>query len=156
MRAPRPFDRFAVDEFRPSPTFRAPQNYDRPDWRHSGCFDASLLLNKAYLIDHRVKQHRHQLVHGFRFVTFDKMWLITVSGEQANQLIVAEPSQHGGIRDLISVQMEDGKHSPVACRIEKLIRMPTGGERSRFRLAITHYGACDQVRIVKDCTVGVH
>src|SRR5262245_48316908 len=117
MRAPGPFDRLAVNEFRPGPTFRAAQNDDGPGWERGGPLGASFLLNKANLVDDGIHRRRHLLVHRCRFVPFDKIWLVTVSSEEVRQLVIAEPSQHGGIRDLVAIQMKDVKHGPIASRI---------------------------------------
>ena len=89
-------------------------------------------------------------------MSFDKTGLVTVSGEEVNQLVVAEASKDGRIRDFVAVQMKDGKHGPVARRVQKLVRMPTGGEWPRFALAVTNYAAGHQVAIVEDGAVGVH
>src|ERR1043166_2206282 len=51
--------------------------------------------------------------------------------------------------------MQDRKHRPVTGRIEKLVGMPTCRKWPSFALAIANYAAGDQVRIVKDCAVGM-
>jgi len=108
------------------------------------------------LFDHRIEGRRHPLVHGFRFVPFDKIGFVTVSAEEVDQLVIAETSKDGRIRNFVSVQMKDGKHGPVARRIQKLVGMPTRGERARLALAVTNYRAGDQAGIVEDCAIGVY
>ncbi len=71
-------------------------------------------------------------------------------------MVIAETSKDGRIRNFVSVQMKDGKHGPVARGIQKLVGMPTGGERPRLALAVTNDAAGYKVRVVKDCAVGVH
>jgi len=156
VRAPSPFNGFAVHEFRPRPTFRAAQNDHGPNGKRGRSFGMGIFLNKANLFDHGIKSRRHRLVHGFRLVSFDKVGLVTVSGEEVNQLVIAEASKDCGIRDFVAVQMKDGKHRPIARGIQKLVGMPTGGERSRLALAVTNDAAGDQVGIVEDRAVGVH
>src|ERR1700688_5055711 len=45
--------------------------------------------------------------------------------------------------------MQDGQHSPVTRGIQKLIGMPTGGQRACFRFAVAHHTADQQIWIVK-------
>src|SRR5436190_10421756 len=45
--------------------------------------------------------------------------------------------------------MQDGKHGAISRRIQKLVRMPTGGERTRFRFAIAYHARDEQVRIIE-------
>src|SRR4029078_11612400 len=49
--------------------------------------------------------------------------------------------------------MQDRKHRPVTCRIEKLVGMPTSRERPGLALAIAHYAARDQAGIIEDRAV---
>src|SRR5207244_1901164 len=140
---------------RPSPTFRAAQNDHGPDGKSGRSFGASIFLNQVNLFDDRIKGRSHQLVHGLRLMPFDKIGLITVPGEEVHQLVIAETSKDGRIRDFVAVQMKDGKHSPIAPRIQKFVGVPTRSEWARLALAVTNYRAGDQVRIIKDCAVGM-
>src|ERR1700693_2885093 len=51
--------------------------------------------------------------------------------------------------------MQDGEHRAITRRIQKLIGMPTGGQRAGFCFAITHHAADQQIWIVECGAVGV-
>src|SRR5262249_12127960 len=82
--------------------------------------------------------------------------LVSVAGEEVNQCVVIKAPKYGRIRDFVAVQMKERNYCPVACRIQKLVGMPTRGEWSRLTLAVTNHAASQQVGIVKDRAVGVH
>ena len=52
--------------------------------------------------------------------------------------------------------MEDRQDRAIVRRIEKLVRMPRGGERPCLRLAVADDAGHDQVGIIKGGAVGVH
>src|SRR6185312_6724674 len=81
------------------------------------------------------------------------MWFVTVTGEKVNQLLVAQAAKDRRIRDLVAVKMQDRKHRPVTCRIEKLVGMPTSRERPSLALAIADYAASEQAGIIEDRAV---
>jgi hypothetical protein len=83
------------------------------------------------------------------------MGFVTVTGEKVNQLLIAQAAKDRRIRDLVAVKMQDRKHRPVTRRIEKLVGMPTCREWPGLALAIAHYAAGDQVRIIEDRAIGV-
>ena len=64
-------------------------------------------------------------------------------------------ASNGRIGDFVAVEMQDRQNGPVACRIEKLITVPTGGERPRFGLAVANNAGNDQVRVIEGGTEGV-
>src|SRR5262245_4289955 len=51
--------------------------------------------------------------------------------------------------------MEDGEHAPVAGRVEELVAVPAGRERSGLGLAVTDDARDDQVRVIERGAVGV-
>src|SRR5207248_1825818 len=60
---------------------------------------------------------------------------------------------YGRIRDLVSVQVQNGKNSAVANGIQKLVRMPTGCEWTRLGFTVTDHAANQQAWVVKSCSV---
>src|ERR1017187_7513855 len=52
----------------------------------------------------------HQLMHLFRLVPLDEIGFPTVAGEEIGKLLIVQPGQHGGIRDLPAVEMENRQH----------------------------------------------
>src|SRR5215468_2427856 len=94
-------------------------------------------------------------MHGFRFVSFHKIRLVSVSSEKLNQFVVAEAAQDRRVSNLVAVQVKDGKHGSIPRGIQKLVGMPTCGERTRLALAVADNAAGQQVGIVEDSAVGM-
>src|ERR1700685_871830 len=63
--------------------------------------------------------------------------------------------QNRRIRDLIAVQVQHGKHSSIANRIQKFIRMPRGSQRTALGLTVTHGHSNNEIRIIERGTVGM-
>src|ERR1700692_2115280 len=51
--------------------------------------------------------------------------------------------------------MEDGEHSAITRGIQKLIGVPTGGQRAGFRFAVPHDAADQQIWIVEGGAIRV-
>src|SRR5438067_1448609 len=49
--------------------------------------------------------------------------------EERHELVLRDPREHGRIRDLVPVQMEDREHDAVALRTEELVSVPARRER---------------------------
>ena len=94
-------------------------------------------------------------MHDDRIVPFDEIRPITVAGEEALQLVVADPRQHRRAGDLVPVEMEDRQYGAVAPRIEKLVRVPARGERPGLRLTVADDACRDQAGVVEDRAVRV-
>ena len=63
--------------------------------------------------------------------------------------------QHGGVADLVAVQVQDRQHRAVADRVEQLVGLPCGRQRSRFRLAVADDAGDDQIGIVERRSEGM-
>ena len=85
-----------------------------------------------------IERSRHRLVHLFRLLAFDEIGRVTVSAEQRLDLVVRNAGQHGGSRYLVTVQMQNRQHSPIASRIQKLVGVPAPCEWTSFGFTITH------------------
>jgi len=59
----------------------------------------------------------------------------------------------GGL-SLIAAQMQSRQHR-AASRIEKFVRVPSGRQRSGFRLAVADHHGHNQIRVVEGGAVGV-
>ena len=51
--------------------------------------------------------------------------------------------------------MQDGQHGTVVGRIEKLVRVPAGGERTGFRFPITHDAGDEQIGVIEGRAEGM-
>ena len=155
MRSPGTFHLLAIHKFRPGPTLRAAQDHHGPNGPRrprSRCIG----LNGANLLDDFVQGSSHQLMHRLGLVALDEIRLPAVAAEQLQQFVARHASQHGGIGDLVAVQMQNRQHRTVAYRIQKLVDMPARSQRSSFRFAVSHHATRQQIRIVKHRAASVH
>src|SRR5690348_4008586 len=88
-------------------------------------------------------------MHKIWVVTFDEIGLPAITGEKFCELIVAHAAKDGRVRDLVTVQVQDGEHGPIMLRIQKLINMPACSQWTGFRLAVANHTAHQQIRIVE-------
>ena len=58
-------------------------------------------------------------------------------------------AEEARVGDLVAIQMQDRQHASVASRIQKLVAVPTRGERAGLGFAIAHDASDDQIRIVE-------
>ncbi len=68
---------------------------------------------------------------------------------------MGEARQHGGVGDLVAVEMQDGQDRAVVHRVEELVRVPGGGERPRLGLPVTDHAGGQQLRVVERRAIGV-
>ena len=83
------------------------------------------------------------------------MRIVAVAAQQLGQFLAADASQHRRIGDLETIEMKDRKNRAIARRVQKLVGVPTGGQRAGFRLAIADDAGDDQIRIVEGSAIGV-
>ena len=135
MRAPSTFDGIAVDEFRSGPTLGRAE-HDHGPARTFLAFRLSArprgALNLADLRENGIERTGQSLMHDRRIVAFDEMRVVAVAAHQLRQFLPADARQHRRIGDLEAVEVKDRKDRPITCGIQKLVGMPTRGQRSRF------------------------
>jgi len=88
-------------------------------------------------------------VHHQWIVTLDEVRVVPVASQQIGQLAAADARQHGRVRDLETVQVQDRQDDTVACGVQELVGMPARCQRSGLRFAISDDTGDDQVRIVE-------
>ncbi len=88
-------------------------------------------------------------MHEFRVIAFDEAGAPPVAAEQLVQLLMGDPGEHGGVGNLVAVQMQDRQHRAVGGRIEKLVGMPRGGQRPGLRLAVSDDAGDDEIGVVE-------
>ena len=54
-----------------------------------------------------------------------------------------------GIADLVAIEVQDRQHGAVRNWVEKLVGLPCGRQRPRFRLTVADDAGDDQIRIVE-------
>ncbi len=72
------------------------------------------------------------------------------------QLGVRNAREHGGIGDLVAIQVKDRKDRAIGCGVEKFVRMPACCQRAGLGLAVADYAGDDQVGIVEGCAERMH
>jgi hypothetical protein len=80
---------------------------------------------------------------------------VPVAAQEVLQLLVRDAGQHGGVGDLVAVQVEDGQDGAVAGRMEELVGVPARGQGPRLRLPVADHAGHDEVGIVEGGPVGV-
>ena len=69
--------------------------------------------------------------------------------------VMVDTSQYSRIADLVTVQVQNGKHGAIGNWIEELIRLPRSCQRTGFRFAVAHDAGRNQVWIVENCSEGM-
>ena len=156
MRAPSALYRLSVDRFRSRPTLRTAQDHHWPGWQAQIAAIPSVVLNRSNFVHYGVQSSGHELMHRFWLMSLDKIGLPAVTGEEMSKFLVIHPAKHSRICDLVPVEMQDGQHGTVTCRIEKLVAMPACCQRSGFRLTVSHHAAREQVWVVEHRAASVH
>src|SRR5205814_2180991 len=95
---------------------------------------ARLRLDGPDFTDDHVQRLRQELVHRGRVVALDEVRRVAVTAHQGFQLVMVDAGEHRGVGDLVAVEVQDGQHAAVAGRVEELVAVPAGGQRSRLRL----------------------
>ena len=149
VRAERAFHLQAVDHLRPRPALGRIEHDHRPARTGQVAADAGLLLDRLDLLDRRVERRGHGLVHQLRLVALDEIGRPAVAAEQLFQFLMLDAGQDGGVGNLVAVEVQDRQHRAVGGRIEELVGMPGGGQRSGFRLAVADDAGDDEIGIIQ-------
>ena len=78
---------------------------------------ACLHLYALNLAENGLQRRRHQLVHFRGIVPFNEIRSVAIAAEQLIKLLMADPGQHGGIGDLIAVQVQDRQDGAIRGRV---------------------------------------
>src|SRR5579883_2822233 len=92
-------------------------------------------------------------MHLVRLVPFEEVRSVSVAGKKLLEFFVAHAPHHGGIRNLVPIQVQDWQNRAIANRIQELIGMPTGRQWTRFGFSVSNDAAHQQIRIVESSTV---
>src|SRR5271154_2073475 len=107
------------------------------------------------IFDGRVDGSGHEFMHLFRLITFNKVRSPAAALQELIQFLMFDASQYSRIADLVTIKVQNRQHRTIRPWIEKLVRLPRGCKRARFRLAVTDNAGDDQVRIIKCGTKGM-
>ena len=138
---------------------RPPFGTDQHDHGPPGSLDHRLrprsVLYGPYLLKNGVQGRGHQLVHGRGIRPFHDVGPVAVARQQLFQLLAADAGKHGGVGDLVAVEVQDGQDRSIPSGIQELVRVPRGCQGSGFRLAVADHTARDQVGVIEDGPIGV-
>ena len=115
--------------------------------------DAGVLLDRANFQDALLQRRSHFLMHRGRIIALDEIRFVAVSDQQRLQFFMRNAREDRGIRDLVAVEVQHRQHRPIANGIQEFIRMPGGGKRTGFGLAVSYSDGNDEVRIVESRSV---
>ena len=159
VRAPRPFDGLSVDLARPRPALRSAEDQHRPAGRGFAPFSRAALWIASMLSRASSSAAAKTLVHGAGLLAVesarDEKRFPAVATEEVEKLVLRDPREHGRVRDLVPVQVQDRKDGPVDARIEELVRVPARGERPGLGLSVADDACYEEVGVVERRPEGV-
>ena len=88
-------------------------------------------------------------------MALDEIRFVTVARKEAGQFFLGDPGKYRGIRNLVTVQVQDGEHRAITSGVQKFVGMPTGRQRTRLRLTVADDTRHNQIGVVKRRTVSV-
>jgi hypothetical protein len=110
---------------------------------------------RADFTDRLLQRGRHVPMHRGGIAPFHEKRLVAIADKQRFQFFVADTRENRRIRDLVAVEVQDREHSAVADRIQELVRVPRGRERTRFGFTITDHARHDGVGMIERHPVGM-
>src|SRR5439155_15506708 len=94
-------------------------------------------------------------MHLRRLVPLDEVGMIAAAAQELLQLLATDACRDGRVGDLIAIEVQNRQNGPVASRIEELVAVPPGRERSGLRLAIADNAGNQEIRVVEDGAVSM-
>jgi len=140
-----------VDAAGPRPSLGAAEDDDRP----AGPFGLARRADGGDAVEGGVEGGGHRLVHAFGFRALHQQRLVSQAREERDELGAGNPGQHGGVVDLVTIQMEDGQDGAVGGGVEEPPAVPRRRQRAGFRLPVANDDGGDQPRVVEHRPGGV-
>ena len=156
--APGAFDLQPVDLARPRPALRAPQHQHGPAGARGAVPAAGRPLERANLVERLVERRREALVSVCgRLVELARHEERPppVALEECDELVLRDAGEHGRVRDLVAVQVQDREHGSVGGRVQELVRVPARRERPSLRFAVADDARDEEVGVVEGGAEGV-
>lgn len=153
--APGSLDRHAVHGRGARPALGRAQHDHRPAGAALRVAVPGGLLDGGDAFQGLVHGLGHRLVDLARVVAGDVQRFVAVSLEEGVKFGLGDTGEHRRIGDLVAVEVEDGQDRTVVDRVEELVGVPGGGERSRLGLAVTDDAGDEEARVVEGGSVGV-
>jgi hypothetical protein len=112
-------------------------------------------LDLGDAVEDLVEGGGERAVYGDRVVASDEVRLIPVAPHEVGEFVLGHARQQCRVADLVAVEVEDRQHRAVGGRVEELVAVPGGGQRTGLGLAVTDHAGDHQVRVVERRPVGV-
>ena len=153
MGAPRALGPLPIDFLRTRPALRGTENDHRPHRTFHVRVFRRLRLDSGDFVHDVIEDRREtRMDRDVRFVVKpgdEDVRLVAVTPHECIEFCVADSRQHRWIGDLVTVQVKDRQNHPVGRRVQELVGVPAGGERSGLGLAVTDNGCDEKMRIVE-------
>ena len=94
-------------------------------------------------------------MHLHRIIACHEVNIVAMAREQLVNPVILFTPQHGGTRNLVPIQMQNGQHGPITHRVQKINALPGAFERSSLCFPIPNHGCDDHIWIVESCAKGV-
>ena len=82
-------------------------------------------------------------------VAFDEVGRPAAAAQELFELLVLDAGEDRRIADLVAVEMQDRQHRAVGDWVEKLVGLPSRGERAGFGFAVADDAGDDQLGLSK-------
>src|SRR5215212_2483524 len=148
-------DRQAVHFPRPSPALGRAQHDSGPARTSGDSVLAPLALDSPDAFVAGVQRRCERLVHRRRSVPLDEVDLVAVPFEQVADLVVGGTTQHGGVGNLVAVEVQNRQDRSVAYRVEEADGLPGAFQGTGLGLAVADHGGNEEVWVVEGGTEGV-
>lgn len=122
MRAETPLHELPMHFFRRAPPLRRAQQYDGPARLHDGVSGARSLLDVLDLGERPVERGGEVMVDVGE--VFDEARLVTVAGEERDELFVVHAPVDGALADLEAVDVHDREHCAGFAGVEVFVAVP--------------------------------
>ncbi len=149
VRTERAFDLNAIDDFWSGPALGRVQHDHRPARTGQVAVLTGIMLERPDPLHRGIQRGCHRLMHQRRLVALDEDRRPAIAAQQLLKFLARDARKHGRVGNLVAVQMQDRQYRAVRGRIEKLVRVPRGGQWSGFRLAVADHAGDDQIGIVE-------
>ncbi len=145
---PGALDRQPVDGLGAGPALRGHQQHHRPGPAGGGAVLAGVGLDLPDQVVRRVESARQLTVYVARLVTLDRQHLVAVAAQQALQLPARDPGRDRRVGDLVAVEVQDRQDGAVVHRVDELVGVPGGGQRTGLELAVADHRSNQEVGVV--------
>src|SRR5271155_4220823 len=155
MRTEGAFDLHAIDHFWSGPALGRSKDDHWPAWARAVVVVPRIVLNLPDVVDDLFHGGRHELMHRFGIISFNKVGRPSAASQKLLQLLMLDTSQYGRVTDLVAIEVQNRQHGPIGTWVQELVGLPRGSQRTRFCLTIADDAGDDQTWIVERSPEGM-